>query len=315
MPNLPLVPSDYAKYLPELKQRAFKWKMEYSSQTDLGTTGYITHYSVNGDKKGPISIILAPGLASNSDTEPLMQLVTYWALSMKYDLYALTTFINDFQPQVSSELAERHTIPEFITVMQAGLKIIEPHTTGQCTCLVGHSAGATGALEILNRRAVAKKPPLGLSAAVLFAPYVTRSAFEYIKSLYQHRHQVTDAEFESSPMGLVSPHDLFAHKSARYVSVYPRFLDDMDTLQFNPNAMSKYDIPITFVAGGKDRKSPPEMLRAMCDELKSMPNGHLFKYVEFKDSKHSFINQHTDYLAIIKLIKSLRRRKNRGLEK
>ncbi len=309
------IPDDFQNRLPELKEKTFKWRLEYSSRTDLSTIAYISHYSpiLADGKKANGNIILAPGLASNADIEPLMQSITYWALTKRFNVYAITTFLGNFKTEVTHELAKQNTFSEFITLMDMGIDIIEEQCHDQWTCLIGHSAGATGAIEIFNRRIQSNKTPR-LSAAILFAPYTIPQWHDYIKSIYRTRNcppDITDQEFLQTPMGIISPHDMWHSQQKRYITIYPKFYDDTDSVAIRPDLMAQYNIPVTIVGGGKDRKSPIELLRKIHQALQLQPNGELFKFVEFPNSKHSFIDQHRDYTAIIKLIKSQHIRKKR----
>ena len=310
------IPDDFQTRLPELKEKSFKWRLEYSSRTALSTIAHITHYSpiLPDGKKANGNIILAPGLASNADIEPLMQSITYWALTKRFNIYAITTFLGDFKEEITHELAAQNTFSEFITLMDMGIDLIEQQCHDQWTCMIGHSVGATGAIEIFNKRVQANKKPR-LSAAILFAPYTIPQWHDYIKSVYKSRNcapDITDQEFEKTPIGIISPHDIWHSKKKRHITIYPKFYDDVDDVEIRPDLMSQYNIPITIVGGGKDRKSPIELLRKIYDALQLQSNAHLFKFVEFPNSKHSFVDQHRDYNAIINLIKSQHIRKKRS---
>ncbi len=310
------IPANFYDLLPELKEKTFKWRFEYSSRSENATIGYITHYSpiIENEKKPNGNIILAPGLASNADIEPLMKALTYWALTKKFNVYSITTFLGDFKPEVTQELANRNTFPEFIKLMDMGIDLIEEQCHGQWTCLIGHSAGATGAIEIFNKRIKDNKKPR-VSAAILFAPWCTTQWHDFIKSFYKVRHchpNITEEEFATTPIGLVSPHDITQNNGTRYITILPKFYDYMETSNFRPDLMSQYNIPVTIVGGGRDRKSPVEMLKNVHKTLSNGPNGHLFKFVEFPNSKHSFIDQHKDYISITKLIQSQHIRKKRS---
>ena len=313
------IPANFHELLPELKEKTFKWRFEYSTRSENATIGHITHYSpiLPDDKKPNGNIILAPGLASNADIEPVMKAITYWALTKNFNVYAITTFLGDFKPEITLDQAKRNTFPEFIKLMDMGIDLIEEQCRGQWTCLIGHSAGAAGAIEIFNKRVTENKTSR-LSAAILFAPYCTSQWHNFIRSLYKVRNcppDITDEEFANKPMGLISPHDLFNTNYLRYVTILPDFYDNLETSRFRPDLMAKYNIPITIVAGGRDRKSPIGMLRDIYQTLSLGPNGHLFKFIEFPNSKHSFIDQHKDYLSIIRLIQSQRIRRSRHTSK
>lgn len=310
------IPANFYELLPELKEKTFKWRLEYSSRSENATIGYITHYSpiLDNGKKPNGNIILAPGLASNADIEPLMKVITYWALTKKFNVYSITTFLGDFKPEVTPALAARNTFPEFIKLMDMGIDLIEEQCRDQWTCLIGHSAGATGAIEIFNKRIKENKTPR-VSAAILFAPWCTTQWHDFIKSVYKVRYcspNITDEEFAKTPMGLISPHDIAQNNCMRYVTILPEFYDYMETSNFRPDLMSQYNIPVTIVGGGRDRKSPVEMLKSVHKILASGPNGHMFRFVEFPNSKHSFIDQHKDYLSIIRLIQSQHIKKRRS---
>lgn len=309
------IPANFYDLLPELKEKTFKWRFEYSTRSENATIGYITHYSpiLPDNKNTNGNIILAPGLASNADIEPLMKAITYWALIKNFNVYSITTFLGEFKKEVTHEMAERNTFPEFIKLMDMGIDLIEQQCHGQWTCLVGHSAGATGAVEIFNKRILDGKKPR-VSAAILFAPWTTNEWHDYIRSIYKKRHcapNVTDQEFARTPMGIISPHDIINVNHVRYVTIYPNFYDNMEKASFRPDLMSQYGIPITIVGGGRDKKSPANMLRDMHKTLAAGENGKNFKFVEFPSSKHSFIDQHKDYISIIKLIRSQHIRKPR----
>lgn len=300
--------SKYKTELPALKDAAFRWELKYSSRTENKTIGQISYYSVNNTPSDNC-IILVPGLASNTRTEPLMRIIEYWALSIEYDIYCLDTFLGDFKPEISQESANKHTFAEYIDLIDTGLDRIESECKTNkyaYSCLVGHSAGATGIFEIYNKR-ISDRKKLRFSASVLFAPYKSPEATKYIQDFYKKRYfssDVTDEQFKQTAIGLTSPHEPRPDGKFNYISILPTFFNQTENVEFKPELMDKYNIPITLVAGGRDKKSPPEELRKKFNILKSGKNGHLWKFVVFKDSKHSFIDQYSDWRAIIRLIQS-----------
>lgn len=298
------IPKNYTKELPALRDKYFAWKMDFSSKTDLATTGHITHYEIHGpESRG--NFVLVPGLASNTEIEPLMQAITYWSLKHKYNIYSLDTFLGDFQSDVSAVAAAKNTVPEFIDLMDAGLEIISRMSVGKWTCVVGHSLGGMGTIEVFNRR-VQQKRSLGFSGAILFAPFVVRDWFDFVLQFIKHYQypDLSDEEFIKKPVGIVSPHDMSITKQMRYISIWPGFYDDMDNIKPRPDLMAQYDMPVTIVAGGLDRKSPVEYMHSIYDEVRRYPNGDRMKFVEFPNSRHSFMEQYSDWQAILQLIKS-----------
>lgn len=306
------IPDNYSDVLAELKGKHFAWEMNFSSRTENKTIGHITHYAI-GDTPSANCLILIPGLASNTRTEPLMKVIEYWALMNKHDIYCLDTFLGDFLPDTSQELANKHTFTEYIDLIDTGLDVIEKDVKGKkydYSCLIGHSAGATGTFEIYNKR-IRERKKLRFSASVMFAPYLDHSFTAYIQKFYRkfsYNNEIDIETFKQSVIGLNSPHEprLENGKYAK-ISVLPNFYDDMDSVEFCPELMDKYCIPITLVAGGQDKKSPPEELRTKYNILRSGKNGHLWKFVVFKDSRHSFIDQYKDWGAILRLIQSQKR--------
>ena len=305
------IPDNYSEALNELKGKHFCWEMNFSSRTENKTIGHITHYSI-GDTPSANCLILIPGLASNSRTEPLMKVIEYWALMNKHDIYCLDTFLGDFLPDASQEMAEKHTFNEYIDLIDTGLDIIEKDVKQKkyaYSCLIGHSAGATGTFEIYNKR-IRERKKLRFSASVMFAPYLDHSFTTYIQNFYRkytYRNEIDNETFKKSVIGLNSPHEIRPDGKYTKISVLPSFFDDMDSVEFRPDLMDKYSIPITLVAGGRDKKSPPEELQKKYLTLRNGKNGHLWKFVVFKDSRHSFIDQYKDWGAILRLIQSQKR--------
>ena len=308
------IPDNWSDQLDELKDKSFKWRLDYSSRTENNTIGHISHYSID---KTPATncLILIPGLCSNTRTEPLMRVIEYWALMNHHDIYCLDTFLGDFSPEISQELAEKHTFTEYVNLIDTGLDRIEAECKNNkynYSCLIGHSAGATAAFEIYNKRISARKK-LRFSASIMFAPYVDIKFIQYIADFWQ-KHSSTykdtsddQKDIINTVVGMVSPHEPKINDQVQHLSVLPQIYLDIYTVDFRPDLMDKYNIPITLVAGGRDKKSPPEELRKKYNILRQGKNGHLWKFVVFKNSRHSFIDQYKDYGAILRLIQSQKR--------
>lgn len=308
------IPTNFADALPELKNRALRWRTEYNSGTDANTCSIIESFSLNGDNAiNAPNLILVPGLASNAHSEPLMRAITYWGLTYKYNVYMMTTFLNDFKPLVPQSDIWRHNLSEYITSLRVGINIISRHVGCQWTCLIGHSAGGNGILELIQTDRV----PPQISSAIAFAPYVSNDWHNYCKNMWHIRQHPdkNDQEFLYAPISLINPQETLRLKKTvdtpkmHCVSIMPYFMDELNQMRMNPELISQRGIPITLVGGGRDRKSPISNLRNLHQQLTKMPNGKLFKFVEFKNSKHSFIDQYRDASAIIELIKSQRQKR------
>ena len=297
------VPKDYSDELEQLKSQSFAWKMDFSSKTEIANVGHITHYEIR-DKQSLGNLVLVPGLASNTQIEPMMRSITYWSLKHRFNIYAIDSFFGDFKDKVDPDVAAKNTVPEFVDLIDAGLEIVAKMSVNQWTCVIGHSLAGGAVLEVFNRR-ILQHQPLGYSAAVLFAPYVVKSWLDATKD-FMKSHQYPDlsyADFYNEPVGVVSPHDCVATGGkVRRVSILPRVYDD--DLKPRPDLMAQYKIPITMVAGGKDRKAPVEYIRGICDATLEYSDKTKVSFVEFPESKHSFIGQHNDWNAVLQLIKS-----------
>ena len=298
------IPQEYDADLSAMKEKYFAWKMQFSSKTNLANSGQITYYEIR-DVNARGNFVLIPGLASNTEIEPLMRAVMYWSLRHKYNVYAVDTFLGDFKSEISVESAAKNTIPEFVDLMDVGLDIVSKMSIGKWTCVIGHSLGGSGTMEVFNRR-VQENKPVGFSGAILFAPFVVKEWWNFTKQFIKHYQypDLSDEDFYKNPIGMISYHDVCEKKQTRYISLYPEFLDDIDKLQPQPELMAKYNIPVTLVGGGRDRKSPIEKMRNLYNSVQQYPNGGKIKLVEFPDSRHSFIDQHNDWSAILHLIKS-----------
>lgn len=310
-PKYTFIPDNYSDALKELKDKLFAWEMHFSSRTENKTIGHVTHYAVNNTPSDNC-LILIPGLGSNTRTEPLMKVIEYWALMNKHDIYCLDTFLGDFLPDVSQDLAEKHSFTEYINLIDTGLDVIEKDVKDKkyaYSCLIGHSAGATSTFEIYNKR-IREHKKLRFKASIMFAPYLDHSFTTYIQDFYKKfsfDKIIDDETFKKTAIGLTSPHEPRPDGKYTKISILPTFFNDVDSVEFCPDLMDKYNIPITLVAGGRDKKSPPEQMRKKYLTLRAGKNGHLWKFVVFKDSRHSFINQYKDWGAILRLIQSQKR--------
>lgn len=311
--NIVKIPDDWSETLKTLKTQTFKWRLDYCSRTENKTIGHIEHYSIDNANISNC-VILIPGLGSNTRTEPLMKVIAYWALMNQHDVYCLDTFLGDFLPETSPELAEKHTFEEYTSLIDTGMDRIESECKAKkytYSCVIGHSAGAVATLEIYNKR-VRERKKLRFSASILFAPYVDESFITYITDFYFTHHNLktpinNKEEFETATIGMINPHEPMIDGKIHRLSVQPKIYKDIGAVEFDPELMGKYGIPITLVAGGRDRKSPPNELRKKYKILRNGKNGNLWKFVVFKDSRHSFIDQYKDCSSILQVIQSQKR--------
>jgi len=297
-----LIPFDFEKELPEMKQNHYKWSLDYKSKTKTGTMGHITFYESSPQSHG--NLILLPGLASNTSIEPLMKTVMYWSLKSNFNVYCIDTFLGDFVEKVTKKTAKKNTYKNFTKLLDTGLELVEQQCLGQWSCLISHSLSGSGITDIFNER-IKNNQKLRFSAAIMFAPYVSKDWHECLLQFFRKRYNLEHLSEEKTlnhAIGLMSPHTFSMYSKPHYIPILINFYKTLDDNELIPDLMNQWNIPVTFVVGGKDKKSPPETIYNLYKNL----NNNNFKIVEFTGSKHSFIDQHKDYSAIIKLIKTQR---------
>ena len=68
--------------------------------------------------------------------------------------------------------------------------------------------------------------------------------------------------------------------------------------------MARYDIPVTLVAGGCDKKAPIEYIRSIYTQVNEYSLKPKMQLVEFPNSRHSFMRQHEDWVSILRVMRS-----------
>lgn len=270
---------------PEIKEQAFQWRAKITSGPNAASFGYITKYSISAPARG--YMVLVPGMASNCKTEPLMQEFLSWGLLHKYEVYSLETFLGRFQPDVNLKYAQENTLPELISLIDTGLTTIAKHTKNEQLRIVAHSAGAVGTLLAINRQ-IEQNRLANIKNLTLFAPFIADERFDRIKKLYRCRSK-SEEEFRRTPIRIENP--FVAPPQPRYISVLPAFFEQITSLNLITPEAATYKFPVTIVAGGRDTKVPYDALQKLHKQLAALPNGHLFHYVFFPKSNHSFTAQ------------------------
>jgi len=303
------LPNDFEATLPDLKQKTIKWETECYSGTKLNLSAKITFYqSLNNSPYG--NLILVPGLATNTTIDPLMKALTAWSLTHRYNIITINTFLGDFLDWPSFEQAQKNTYPEFVALLESCIHFIEPYTINDYSCIIGHSAGATGLVDALNN-IVKHDKPINLSAVLLFAPWASVEWHNYFKQIVYDRCKANNFENPHNILPVSNPFDWAVTKRPRYVSVLPKFMNSLEESTFSPELMNKWNKYITIVAGENDKKAPVETLQERFQELQKMSNRNLFKFVVLPKTKHSFLQLNTNPEAVIKLIKSQRKPNSR----
>lgn len=296
------IPDDFDKLLPELKDKTLRWETVCRSGTEINNNAKISYYaSVAPYSYG--NIVLSPGLGTNTDIDPLMGAVTFWALTHRYNIITIDTFLGQFLEKPSFEIAQKNTYNEFIASLESCVKFIEPYCINKPSLLIGHSAGATGITDALNN-IVSKKRKINFQSVMLFAPWASKEWHDYFKEIVC-RHNKPHNPYKFLP--IINMFDIEKYGSARYTPILPDFLDDMEKSVFKPDLMNKWNTHITIVVGAKDRKVSEETLHKRYEELvKQSSDKNRFQFIVLPNAKHSFIQIHKDTQSVINLIKSQR---------
>ena len=299
------IPDNFRDLLPELKARTLLWEKVCHSGTDINSSATVSYYAANVTNPYG-NIILSPGLATNTDIDPLMKLLIFWALSNKYNVFTFNTFLGNFQNAPSFEQAKNNTYTEFVTLLEICIKLTAQYSMNQTNIIVGHSAGAAGITDALNSIA-SKNEKNNINSVLLFAPWLCLEWRDYIKEVIYKRSISNKFDNPHNILPFTNIFDMQETGTNRYISVLPKFLDDMCTSPFRPDLMSKWDTHITIVAGEKDKKSPPYLVQKRYKELKKYRNKKHLKFVLLSGAKHNFLNVYQRKRSVITLIKSQRR--------
>ena len=300
------IPNDFDERLPDLKAKTLKWETICYSGTKINQSAKISYYAALSTS--PLGdIILSPGLGTNTNIDPLMKTITFWALTHRHNVITLNTFLGDFEYQPSFEIAQRNTYPEFVTLLESCIKFIKPYSMENKNILVGHSAGATGIVDALNN-IVKKDEKTYIHSVMLFAPWATTEWHETFKNMTYQRCQSNGFENPHKILPVVNIFDEKQIHAVRYLSIMPKFFSEMDAYPFRPDLMNKWNSYITIVAGENDRKAPKDALQQRFEELIKQPNRNRFQFIVLPDAKHSFLKIYANNQSVISLIKSQRKK-------
>jgi pimeloyl-ACP methyl ester carboxylesterase len=300
------IPDNFEELLPDLKVKTLKWETFCYSGTEINNSAKISYYATNVAKQYG-NIILSPGLATNTDVDPLMKMLTFWSLTHHYNVITFNTFLGDFQEKPSFESAQKNTYPEFTALLESCIKFTKQYFTKQQNIVVGHSAGATGVIDALNN-IVEKNEKTSVSSVMLFAPW---SCLEWHKSFEETIYKRCESNGFDNPhkiLPVTNIFDTWTSGKCRYISVLPKFFEEMYNTPFRPDLMNKWNTYVTIVAGEKDRKSPPQQIQKKFEELKKQDNADLFKFIVLPNAKHSFLKIYENNQSVISLIKSQRKK-------
>ncbi|MFQ6778177.1 MAG: hypothetical protein ACLRFI_02680 [Alphaproteobacteria bacterium] len=288
------IPANFDSKLPNMLSTTHKWTQLYNTGTLQKTENFISFYSPK-NAYSTNYIILVPGLGTNATIDPLMQTISYWALTHKFNLFHISTFINIPNQNICPDLVRTQNWHEYTEAINSALSIIKQETKPGYKCAIGHSAGANGLISTLNQN-VQQNKKTDLSSIMLFAPFVTGEWFKILIEFSQKNNPETP--------DLVYIWNTFNQLPHSYFPVTKNFLAELTDQPFEPELMNKWGIPTTLIAGEADRKAPIKDLRQKFDTLKHMPNGNNFRFVPIPNTKHNFLNLKQSRLSILEILKS-----------
>lgn len=217
------------------------------------------------------TVILVPGLATNTDTYPLMQSCIHQALKYNYNVITIDHFLGNFINNDLEKKATENTYKKFVDILQTGFKYIEPYIENLTSCLIGHSAGAIGSVDAMNNM-TQNKEQIKFTFAVLLAPWISESWPKHVEKVISARLARDNINIDASkylPFANI-------HKkgtSSNCVPVTPQLLTDITTTKFQPNIMALWHITIIIMVGENDKCAKPDMqyeryqiLKNTCDD-------------------------------------------------
>lgn len=300
------IPEKFDEELPSLKAKTIKWETVCYSGTKINNSARISYYATFANNPYG-NLILSPGLATNTDVDPLMKMLTFWALTHRHNVITFNTFLGDFYETPSFELAQNNTYAEYVSLLESCLKFTEQYVVNQRNIVIGHSAGATGIIDAMNN-IVKKEENIKFDSVMLFAPWVSMEWFEYLKTFIYKRCESNNFD---NPHKMLPMMNIFNEENVekpRYMTIMPKFLTDMVETPFRPDLMNKWNTYITIIQGEKYKKTSPELLKQRFEELAKQSNRNLFQYIVLPEAKHSFLKIYANNQSVISLIKSQRKK-------
>ena len=228
------------------------------SGTPANSCADIAFYSITEQPYG--DIVLLPGFGQSSRTSYLMTRILNWAVPRAYRVITVDTFLGNIQP-LTPEQVQQYTYPELQTLIEESLGEIQSHdlTTPH---IVAHSTTTTVLTDIFNK-SVKNNQSLPAQSAVMFAP------FPHNLSIFARLAEKTADENQRN--------FLYSMES---------FSKELLNVPFDPQTMLKWNIPVCFVVGKKDKIASPENAKSHISQLSTNP----FIWTKQLQSNHNFAN-------------------------
>lgn len=292
-------PENFADELPDLKSKTLKWKTVYKSGTQTNSETTISFYQSLNPAIG--NLILVPGMASNSEIDPLMKLIQYWGLTHRYNIINIDSLLGEIEKDISPDSVNSHTYSELITALSGSIKFIQPHIVNKHTCIIGHCVSTTIITDVLNN-IVKNKKSLPVQSAIFFAPFpkFTKSKFETVVA---KRAQL---EKENENIANLDPVTELKLKHIRFICAMHKFIETVENISFEPKIIAQWGIPVSLVAAGRDKISPATRIKENLETLSKEHGTTKLQYLFLPERKHIFEDLCTNYNDIIQIIKTHR---------
>ena len=296
----------FKDFLSYEKKKTLKWQNVCWSGTANNCSATISYYaSTNPNTCG--DIVLFPGLATNTNIDPLMKNLMFWGLNHRRNVITVDTFLGEFKDRLSApeakQNADKNTYPEFVSLLEQSLQFIQAYTIPNKNILIGHSAGATGLTDAMNNLTT-KHIKTNAGSVILFAPCFGVQQVEFIDKAVKRRIEATRNEYPDGVLLMPNAQDVWETHRLRNIYIPKNFIVDMFKSAFRPDLMNKWRTYITIVASQNDTKVSIKCLKQYFEEMQKMSNADLFKMITLSDSHHSILAPNQNNRKVLNIIKN-----------
>ncbi len=294
--------SEFKSFLDEIKAKTLKWQTVCYSGTHNNQTATISYYaSLNPNSIG--DIVLFPGLATNSNLDPLIKNIMFWGLNHRRNIITIDTFLGDFKEIPLAEYADKNTYPEFVSLIEQSIIFIQPYTIPKKNILIGHSAGATGLTDAINNLTT-KNTKINAGSVMLFAPCFGTQRLDVINKQIERRLESNKKDMPQNLLSLINAFDVWTSGKIRHVYISSNFIQDLFTIDFRPDLMNKWNTNVTLVAAQQDEKVSFQFLQQCYKQLEQQSNSDLFRFVVLQNTPHSILKPKENNRDVIRIVKN-----------
>lgn len=296
----------FKDFLSYEKKKTLKWQNVCYSGTANNCGATISYYaSTNPNAYG--DIVLFPGLATNTNIDPFMKNLIFWGLNHRRNVITIDTFLGEFKDRLSAteakQYADKNTYSEFVSLIEQSIKFIQPYTIPNKNILIGHSAGATGLTDALNKL-TDKNIKTNAGSVMLFAPCFGVQQIGTIDKAVKRRIAANCNKYPDGVLVMPNAQDVWEIGRLRNVYISPNFIVDMFKSDFRPDLMNKWGTYITLVAAKNDPKVSIQCLRQCFEKMGNMSHADLFKMITLYDSQHNILAPNQNNRTVLNIIKN-----------